>query len=184
MSEEKENCEFEIGEEVYIKNDLITLSSYGDVIFMKDMEIFRGQKAKIKKIQKFVHSTEKFFMIDLDEEAHAWSKEMFEVNKNSKVKGVSKNEPIVTNDQGGKQSKSLYRLDLVPPLALLKVGEELSKGLEHYPPDNWKLISIEDHLNHALIHLYAWIAGDKSDDHLSHATCRLLFATDLEEKNK
>lgn len=105
-------------------------------------------------------------------------------NRNQKVKGVSKDEPIVTNDQGGKQSKSLYRLDLVPPLALLKVGEELSKGLEHYPPDNWKLISIEDHLNHALIHLYAWIAGDKSDDHLSHATCRLLFATDLEEKNK
>lgn len=45
---------------------------------------------------------------------------------------------------------------------------------------NWHSIPLGDHVNHALTHLFAHLAGDVQDDHLEHASCRLLMA--LEQK--
>lgn len=53
------------------------------------------------------------------------------------------------------------------------ISKVLEEGLEKYPKDNWRLISPEDHFNHALIHLYALIKGDEQDDHYSHFLTRL-----------
>lgn len=98
------------------------------------------------------------------------------MNKESVVKGVSQDEPIVVNEQGGGQSKSYYRFDLADPKAMFKMTEVLAYGAERYGEENWRLIPIQDHLNHLLIHTYAYLAGDTSDDHLSHIMCRALFA--------
>lgn len=36
--------------------------------------------------------------------------------------------------------------------------------------------SLNDHLSHALRHIYAYLAGDRSDNHLGNAACHLLSA--------
>lgn len=92
------------------------------------------------------------------------------------VRGVSKDEPITINEKGGGQSRSLYRMDLLDPKALLETAKVLKEGADKYGAENWRLIDVDDHLNHALIHIYAYLAGDKSDEHLSHVVCRALFA--------
>lgn len=96
------------------------------------------------------------------------------------IAGVGPDAPTVTNDAGGKQSAVPYRCDLLPPRALLDVAAVLKGGADRYGDDNWRAIGRRDHLNHALTHVYAYLAGDRSDDHLSHAACRLLFAMETE----
>lgn len=99
--------------------------------------------------------------------------------KKTTVKGVSPDAPIVTNEQGGQQSHTPYRADLMPPLALLKVSEVLAIGAKRYAPNNWKKIPPEDHLNHMIIHAYAHLAGDVSDDHVGHMACRAMMAAEM-----
>lgn len=94
--------------------------------------------------------------------------------------GMSPDSPTCTNEAGGKQSKVPYRCDLLPPRATLAVSRVLEEGSRKYGDDNWRLIAVRDHINHALSHLFAHLAGDRSDDHLEHAACRLLMATELE----
>jgi hypothetical protein len=92
--------------------------------------------------------------------------------------GVAPDAPTATNAAGGKQSASPYRCDLLPPLALLAVAKVLKHGADKYGANNWHLIPVGDHVNHALAHLFAAFAGDSSDEHLEHAACRILFALD------
>ena len=109
------------------------------------------------------------------------SRELNGKNFESKMKelGLGKDAPMVTNERGGKQSELNYRMDLVPPLALLNVAKVLKEGANKYDELNWKNITPNDHINHALCHLFALLAGDATDEHLAHAVCRLLFALDL-----
>lgn len=99
------------------------------------------------------------------------------------VAGVGPDAEIVTNDNGAKQSKVEHRLDLVPADAIFRMGETLKVGAERYAEWNWTGIPTTDHINHALIHLYAFLAGDTQDDHLGHAITRIAFAihTDAHE---
>ncbi len=87
--------------------------------------------------------------------------------------------PIETKTNGAKQSASPYRADLLPPLALLHISEILAKGAVKYGENNWYGLEVKDCLNHAMVHLLAHQSGDKQDDHLGHATCRMLMALDL-----
>jgi hypothetical protein len=84
----------------------------------------------------------------------------------------------VTNAAGAKQSATLYRCDLLPPHAILAVAWVLDNGARKYGPNNWHGIPVADHLNHALTHVFAWLAGDTQDSHLEHAACRVLMALD------
>lgn len=96
--------------------------------------------------------------------------------KEQTVKGVGKDAPIVTNEKGGKQSKVLYRFDLLDPGAMFEMTKVLEEGTHKYQENNWHNISVKEHLNHMLIHTYAYLAGDLSDEHLSHIMCRAMFA--------
>lgn len=97
------------------------------------------------------------------------------------VPGVGPDAPTTTNAAGGKQSASLYRCDLLPAKAVLAVAAVLKYGADKYGPDNWRKIARADHLNHAMTHILAYQAGDRSDDHMSHAACRLLMALETKE---
>lgn len=89
---------------------------------------------------------------------------------------ASPDAPTVTNERGGSQSHIPVRFDLIDPKALFAMAAVLHEGAEKYGEDNWRLIDIRDHLNHAMMHINAYLAGDTSDDHLSHLLCRATFA--------
>lgn len=92
------------------------------------------------------------------------------------IKGVGPEAETVYNELGAGQSHLPYRFDLIDPQALFKIAEVLHQGAEKYGANNWRGIPVEDHLNHLIAHAYAYLAGDRSDDHLSHVGCRAIFA--------
>lgn len=59
---------------------------------------------------------------------------------------------------------------------LIRIAKVLQYGASRYAPNNWRLIPQEEHINHALIHIIAHLAGDTQDEHLDHALCRLMMA--------
>lgn len=94
-----------------------------------------------------------------------------------KVEGLSPDQPIATNEKGGKQSATPYGFHLLDAKAMFRLAEVLQYGATRYERDNWRKISAEDHLNHALQHAFGWMAGDDSDDHAGHFLCRaMMFA--------
>lgn len=50
-----------------------------------------------------------------------------------------------------------------------------------YQTNNWRLIPREEHLNHAMNHMFAIIMGDTQDDHRSAVICRLHMALATKE---
>lgn len=93
---------------------------------------------------------------------------------------VSPTAPITTNEQGGSQSHVPVRFDLIDGRAMFAMASVLHEGAEKYGPNNWRKIPIEDHLNHLIMHAYAYLAGDRTDEHLSHIMCRAMFAQGVE----
>lgn len=63
-----------------------------------------------------------------------------------------------------------------PITQVMEIAKILQYGADRYAPNNWRLIPEEEHINHALIHIVAHIAGDTQDDHINHALCRLMMA--------
>lgn len=102
--------------------------------------------------------------------------EMSKTNQPSQIEGVGKDAPIETNEKGGKQSYIPYAFHLIDPKAILALAKVLAEGERKYGRDNWRKISTESHLNHALTHIYAHLGGDTQDEHLEHAFCRLMMA--------
>ena len=92
------------------------------------------------------------------------------------INGAGKDAPIEKNELGGSQSSSGYRFDLIDPKALFATAKVLKEGFDKYGADNWRKIPVSDHLNHMIIHAYAYLAGDRQDEHLSHAVCQAIFA--------
>lgn len=82
----------------------------------------------------------------------------------------------VANAAGGKQSDLHFRFDLMDPDAMFALAGILDHGERKYGERNWGKIPTNSHLNHALVHIYAYLAGNKEDDHLGHAFCRLMMA--------
>jgi len=101
-------------------------------------------------------------------------------NKNlSNMKGLSKDEPIIENNKGGKQSKCNYGFSCFPPKAMFKLAEVFAYGRDKYAKDNWRLISSEEHFDHMMTHLFAYMDGDKQDDHLGHFLCRAVMYVEM-----
>lgn len=89
---------------------------------------------------------------------------------------VSPDAPATTNEHGGSQSDIPVRFDLIDAKAMFEMAKVLDHGAKKYGPDNWRLIEVNDHLNHLLMHTFAYLAGDTTDEHLSHILCRATFA--------
>jgi len=97
------------------------------------------------------------------------------------IDGIGPDAPVIVTSGGGKHAASPYAFELVPPVALFEVARTLADGARKYGIDNWRGVPIADQLGHALQHVYGYLAGDVSDDHLAHAACRILFALELHE---
>lgn len=102
-----------------------------------------------------------------------------------KIEGIGPDAPIDINDEGGEISSLPYRFDLIPPEAAFSLAETFYKGIEKgYKENNWRLIDRNTLINHALSHIFAYLAGDKQDNHLNHALCRLAMAVAMEKKDE
>lgn len=100
----------------------------------------------------------------------------------SVFRGVGPEAPMVVNAQGGKQSDSAYRFDLLPGRALSEVAAVLKEGADKYGEWNWLKIGTNSHLNHSIVHAYAHLSGDRQEGeigHLARHACRALFALEI-----
>jgi hypothetical protein len=69
------------------------------------------------------------------------------------------------------------RYDLVSPIGLEAVARACAEGAAKYGDYNWEAgMPVSDLLNHALRHVYRYLAGDRSEDHLGHAAWGMLAA--------
>ena len=98
------------------------------------------------------------------------------------IKWVKGEDNIETSRNGGKHSKLHYRCDLLPFKALLGMSNVLKEGSEKYGDFNWQRVSRQEHLNHALTHLFQYMVGERSTSHLSHAITRLCFALEVHDE--
>ncbi|GHU71328.1 hypothetical protein FACS1894184_17980 [Clostridia bacterium] len=98
------------------------------------------------------------------------------------IEGIGPDAPTTSNSAGGQQSLNPYGFHLIPARALFEVARVLQQGAAKYGETlddrNYNKVPLEAHLNHALAHIFAMLAGDSSDAHGAHACCRLLFALD------
>lgn len=99
------------------------------------------------------------------------------MGKRKQQLNLSPEAPIVTNAQGGKGSDvGCSMMDC--PAAFLAVGAVFHYGAKKYERFNWHKVSVDENVNHALVHLMAYAQGDTQDDHLHHAACRIMMALD------
>ena len=72
---------------------------------------------------------------------------------------------------------------LMTPVGLRRVAETCREGAVKYGDYNWeKGMPIADLMNHAIRHIYKYLDGDRSEDHLAHAAWGLLGAMHSEER--
>ncbi len=89
-----------------------------------------------------------------------------------------------TYPSGAKRSSDAetVRYDLITPIGMRRLAEACAEGAEKYGDRNWeKGIPASRMINHALRHVYLWLDGDESEDHLAHAAWNLLGVCHFEE---
>jgi hypothetical protein len=74
------------------------------------------------------------------------------------------------------------RYDLISPIGLRRVAETCHEGAVKYTDFNWeKGMPVSDLLNHVIKHIYQYMSGDRSEDHLGHAAWGMLASCHSEE---
>lgn len=74
------------------------------------------------------------------------------------------------------------RYDLISAIALRRLAETYAEGAIKYSANNWRRgIPVSNLLNHALGHVVAFMAGDRTEDHMAHAAWNLFAVMEFEE---
>lgn len=89
----------------------------------------------------------------------------------------------VSNSAGAYRSETKPKYSLIPLSALKRLAVVLTEGSLKYGEYNWENgLGIRPTLDHAIEHIYLYLAGDRSEDHLGHAFCNLAFCIESQEK--
>jgi hypothetical protein len=84
------------------------------------------------------------------------------------------------NDSTGKGRPSL-----ISPVLIHRVSKHLAAGEKHYGKDNWTKGMPYCRTADSLIrHIFQWLAGDDSEDHLAAIVCNAQFLMHFEEAIK
>lgn len=59
---------------------------------------------------------------------------------------------------------------------ILMIAKTMEYGIGRYKLNNWRLIPEEDHINHALTHLFMAEIDNTDDDHIAHFYTRIMMA--------
>lgn len=74
------------------------------------------------------------------------------------------------------------RYDLITPVGLRRLATSYAEGARKYGDRNWQRgIPASQMINHSLRHIYLWLDGDDSEDHLAHAAWNILGVCHFEE---
>lgn len=179
------------GKYALLKN--VNLLDIGDYIVLEDKKLIRANVLiddKFETVKEFyglgilfLRPWNKFENWPNTKTASTWHDIINIIEKESKINalinGVSSDVKIAINSVGVKQPALSYRFDLIDPFTIFRLAHILSEGAQKYGEWNWRGLTIQDNINHAIIHLYAFLAGDEQDDHLGHAFCRTMFALSL-----
>jgi len=66
------------------------------------------------------------------------------------------------------------RFDLIDPIFLRRVADVMAEGAEHYGEHNWtRGIPSQRYAAGLLRHVYAYLSGDRTEDHLARAAFNL-----------
>lgn len=69
------------------------------------------------------------------------------------------------------------RYDLISPIGLRALAQTYAEGAEKFGVCNWENgMPVTDLLNHAIAHVYKFLGGDRSEDHLGHAAWNIIGA--------
>lgn len=83
---------------------------------------------------------------------------------------------------GAKRSKLIERYDLLSPIGLQRAALAAAEGARKYGDfNNEGGLGVSVYLNHALAHIFAYLAGNRDEDHLGHLAWNALFACHSEE---
>lgn len=74
------------------------------------------------------------------------------------------------------------RYDLITPLGLRRIAKHYENGAVKYKDRNWELgMPVKEYVDSAIRHLFTYLAGDMSEDHLAAAGWNVLGAIHTEE---
>lgn len=69
------------------------------------------------------------------------------------------------------------RWDLISPVGLRALARTYAEGAKKFGANNWENgMPVTDLLNHGIAHIFTWLDGDRSEDHLAHAAWNILGA--------
>jgi hypothetical protein len=105
--------------------------------------------------------------------------------KTSECSTERHNEGIEIQATGARRSLDCSNVpyDLISPIGLRRVANAHAEGNYKYGEYNWeKGMSVRCMLQHALGHIFNYLMGDRSEDHLGHAAWNLLGACHSEEQ--
>lgn len=124
---------YRVGQKVKIKKELVNNTFYGNVVFVRDMEKYRGKVATITRFTRYT------ILLDIDKGGWNWSREMLEPIANSKkhmknkmidikklgelAKEINKREPDYFPDYKGIEVGSMLENEGFTCKVLAKVGK-------------------------------------------------------------
>jgi hypothetical protein len=69
------------------------------------------------------------------------------------------------------------RWDLISPIGMKALARTYAEGAAKFGANNWENgMPVTDLLNHGIAHIFAFLSGDRSEDHLGHAAWNILGA--------
>jgi len=75
------------------------------------------------------------------------------------------------------------RYDFISPIGLRALAKTYAEGANRFGPFNWENgMPATDMLNHAITHIYEFLGGDRTEDHLGHAAWNVIGAIHSLEK--